>query len=139
MTLRQYISVMVVATFLCWISWGMVIVNIDPFTAGNLSFVFFYTSLFLALIGTISMISFLYHKYLSRLDQPIFKCVKKSFRAGVIISFGLVFVLYLQGSELMSFWNFTILLIICALITSFTYSIQSSKNNSNIHSDSFLS
>ncbi len=132
MTLRQYLTVMIFATAMCWLSWGMVIVNVDPFISGGLGFSFFYISLFLALLGTISIVSFfLFNKYSSS-GLPLFRYVKRSFSTGFTSSALLVFLLYLQGIRMLNFWNMTIFIIVIALVLSFLLSPKQS------HQESFL-
>lgn len=110
MSLRQYITIMLIATILCWVSWIFVIINIDPFEATSLSFFFFYTSLFFALVGTISLVSFSAYSLLSRVHLPMFRYVQKSFRDSLFISAFLTVLLYLQGAGLLNLWNSIFLL-----------------------------
>ena len=130
MTLRQYLFTMVFASILCWIAWGFVIVNIDPFKANLASFVFFYTTLFFALIGTISLIMFEFYRVFSRIPLPMFKYVQKSFKNALFISIIVITLLLLKGENLLNIWNFTIFLLVVALSGSFVFSKD--KNNVNL-------
>jgi hypothetical protein len=127
MTLKQYLVVMILATIMCWISWGMVIVNIDPFTTGSLGFIFFYISLFLSLLGTISIGSFFMYNHFSKRHLPMFKYVKKSFHNAVVFSGITTGLLFLQANDLLHFWNFTIFLLVVALIVSFNMSTNQNR------------
>ena len=104
MTIRQYIFIMTLATALCWVSWGFVIKNVDPFQASALSFVFFYISLLLALVGTISIFVFSLRYFFSRRMQPMFRFVQQSFHEAIVFSVALVTLLYLQGKGLLFGW-----------------------------------
>ncbi len=134
MTLRQYLTVMAVATIMCWISWIVVILNIDPFTSAALGFIFFYTSLFLSLIGTISLMSFFLYSRFSSQQLPMFRYVKKSFSNALFFSVVTISLLYLQAAGLLHFWNFTVFLLVVALVISFSISTKHSPQSQ----DSFL-
>jgi len=129
MTLRQYIITMIISTFLCWLAWVFVILNIDPFQTNTLGFVFFYTSLFLALIGTISLLTFFaYHLFGSR-DLPLFRYVQISFKQALFTAIFLTAFLFLQGKGYLNIWNAGILIAIFILIISFTISIKRIPKN----------
>ena len=119
MTLRQYLAIMTFATLLCWTALGFVVLNVDPFTANNLSIVFFYISAFFSLLGTISLLTFGLYGLFSRSPLPMFRHVQRSFRDGLILSAILTFVLYLQGKSLLNFWNFGILIIALVCLAIF--------------------
>ena len=126
MTLRQFLFIMFVATVLCWMSFGMVVVNIDPFQGSTVGFLFFYASLFAALVGTISLKSFFFYRVFSKQDLPMFRLVKKSFRNGVFFALVLIGLLFLQMQQYLTIWNFTLCLIVVALIISFAVSAKPS-------------
>jgi len=117
MTLRQYITVMFLATVFCWIAWWFVLINVNPFQGDSLGFFFFYLSLFLALMGSISILSFLGRRFLSRTDAPMFRYVQKSFRDAVFFGIVIVVLMFLQGLGYLKWWNIGIfaLLLIFAL------------------------
>jgi hypothetical protein len=129
MTLKQYLFTMIFASILCWIAWAFVIVNIDPFQANLASFAFFYITLFFALIGSISLILFEFYRFFSRIPQPMFRYVEKSFKNALFVSTVIVVLLFLKGEELLNIWNFTIFLLVVALSGSFVFS---KKNNVNL-------
>ncbi len=137
MTLRQYILTMIFATFLCWISWFFVILNIDPFQTSSFGFVFFYISLFLALLGTISLLTFLCYKLFASRELPLFRYVQISFKQSLFTTAFLIVFLYLQGGGYLTLWNALILFAIFILIISFTLSIKhktASDNSAHLHS-----
>lgn len=124
MTLRQYLFLMLLGSILCWIAWGLVLINIDPFEGNQAGFLFFYTTLFCSLVGTISvMIFFLYHRF-SRVEMPLYRYVQKSFRDGVIGAAAICGVLFLQAQSLLSLWNLIILFFILLFIILFRLSTK---------------
>lgn len=125
MSLRQYISIMLFSTILCWTSFGFVVINIDPFEAGFLSFSFFYVSVFFALVGTLSIIFFGFYSMFSRKDEPLFKSVQGSFRDGILVSIVLTIMLYMQGMQMLNMWNAVAL--IAALVSLLIFLFFSKK------------
>ncbi|MFH1286693.1 MAG: hypothetical protein ABII02_02990 [Candidatus Magasanikbacteria bacterium] len=109
MTLRQYLVIMFLGTLLCWAAWGLVVLNIDPFVATLSAYVFFYTSLFLALFGSIALIIFLLLVVFRKESNPLHRLVRKSFLFGLYISLITVFLLVLQAQRFLQVWNVTVL------------------------------
>lgn len=124
MNLRQYIFTMLFATTLCWVALFFVMINVDPFETNMLGFVFFYVSLFLSLLGTVSMIIFLCYRLFASRDLPLFRYVQISFRQSLFISSFLVVFLFLQGQGYLNMWNSAILISIFILLISFSLSVK---------------
>lgn len=124
MTLRQYLATMIIATLLCLTAWGFVLVNVDPFTAGALSFGFFYLSLFLSLIGIFSLALFFGYKAFSRVEYPIFKYVQRSFREALLVSVFIIVFVYLQMHSWLNWLTAGILILLFLLSFSFTMSLK---------------
>ena len=131
MTLKQYFIIMFLSSVLCWIAWWVVVLNIDPFQDTGVGFSFFYASLFLALLGTISIFSFLLRKFLSKMDLPMFRYVGKSFRDSLFISVLLIVLLYLQGINYLRWWNMGVLVGAILIYLIFVWSTK--KENKNIN------
>lgn len=124
MTLRQYITTMAVATLLCWSAWVFVIVNVNPFEAGFASFLFFYASLFLALIGTVSVISFFIYRFIDKDKLPLFRYVQMSFRQSLVVSSVLTGLLYLQAHQWLSVWLAVLLAAFGFILITLTFSVN---------------
>ncbi len=111
---------MLLATIFCWIAWWFVISNVDPFQGDGLGFFFFYLSLFLAILGTLSLLTFVVRKILSRQNLPMFRYVQKSFRDAIFIALLVVLLLFLQAQGYLHWWNLGIfavgLLLLLALV-----------------------
>jgi len=131
MTLKQYLTVMILASIFCWVSWWFVISNVDPFQADAVGFAFFYVSLFFSLLGTLSIFVFIFRKIFIKDDLPMFRHVKRSFRDSLFISIFLTILLYLQEKSFLHWWNAGILAGSFLLYVIF---ISSSKvNNPNLN------
>lgn len=121
MTLKQYVAIMTLATVLCWTAFGFVLVNVDPFEANWVSFIFFYASVFLALLGTLSLLLFGIHRLFKGDLTPLFRSVEKSFRAAALLSAVLTMLLYFQASSWLRVWNVVVLG--AALILYWTFAL----------------
>lgn len=138
MTLRQYLTIMLLGTILCWVSWTFVIINIDPFQNNQVGFLFFYLSLFFALLGSLSLLSFLFFRIFSRKLTPIFRHVRTSFRTACLLSLIVIILLYLQGKELLNIWNLGAFVLACLFVFSFVVSTKKrpvSSYSNNVETD----
>lgn len=121
MTLRQYLSIMFVATGLCWASLVFVLFNVDPFTGGTAGFILFYLSIFFSILGTSSLVFFAAYHFFSKRVEPMFRYVRYSFRNSVIISFFVVILLLLQSGSYLKWWNFGILSALAVIVLAYSF------------------
>ncbi len=119
MTFRQYLVIMLLGTLLCWTAWGVVLFTVDPQFATLPSFVFFYLSLFLSLIGTVSMLACWWLYIVMKQSQPMYRLVARSFRFACFISFAMTVLLILQGVQLLTIWNGTVFVIAMSFLSAF--------------------
>ena len=110
MSLRFYLILMSFGALICWLAWFFVLNSIDPVQAGFFGFLFFYSSLFLALTGTFSVIGFLIKKIVLQNDEIIFHHVKSTFRQGMLIATIIVAGLILLQTKLLAWWSAILLL-----------------------------
>ncbi|MEK7623090.1 MAG: hypothetical protein AAB408_00265 [Patescibacteria group bacterium] len=138
MTLRHYLALMIFSTALCWFAWGLVLLNVDPFQTLLSGFAFFYFSLFLALVGTLSLFVFAVYHFFYRDDSPLFRYVQRSFHDGVIGSSLLTLLLFLQGQRLLRWWSLTLFIALVAIWIGFRLSTNESKPNQQSSHSSFV-
>lgn len=126
---------MALSAILCWLSWALTLVNIDPEAGTKFGLVFFYTSLFLALGGTLSLILFYIYQRRWQGEVPLFAYVSKSFREAFVISGFLTTGLFLLGQQWLSVWTGSLLLTLFILVLSLFWSLsprhKSLSGNSN--------
>jgi hypothetical protein len=103
---------MTLGTVLCWIAWGIVIANIDPATSGILGLAFFYSSLFLALVGSISIVSFFLHKNKHNDVDIVFKNIRTIFRKSIFLALLILFCLDMLRRDWLHPWSVLILLVL---------------------------
>lgn len=116
---------MILATLLCWASFFIVINSVNPLNTSVLGFVFFYSSLFLSLIGTLSVLGFLLRHWFNK-NQFISEQVVISFRQSIWLSIIIVVGLYLQSQRLATWWNLLILLVLM-IVLEFYFIYQSEE------------
>ena len=109
MTLRRYLIVMAIGSILCWLAWIFLLWSVDPTDSGGLSFAFFYTSLFLAVVGTFSVFGFVLRWLVLPTEAVVFRHVKQTFRQSILIGGMLVLLLWLRAHQLLAWWNVILL------------------------------
>lgn len=105
MTLKQYLISMSVATLIAWLAFALVLFLVDPASAEIVGLVVFYVSLFLAILGTISVLGFFLRVKLHKREVILPREVSGAFRQGFFLSFLFVGALYLQSKNMLVWWN----------------------------------
>jgi hypothetical protein len=134
MNIRHYLVTIALSTLLCWVSWILVLVNIDPFATNALGFGFFYVSLFFALVGTWAIVLFFVYKGRWQNQAPLFSYVAKSFREAIIIALFLTVALYLWGEQWLSWWTGSLLATAFVLVVSLFMSLTPRSDTPVSHS-----
>ena len=127
MNLTKYLTLMSLATLLSWIAFLVVIFSVNPFETVILGFVLFYTSLFFAITGTLSLIGFLIRYFINK-NQFITQQVVISFRQAILFSILIITGLYLQSYNLVAWWNLLILIIILMFVEITFLAINKKQN-----------
>jgi len=119
---------MITATLLCWVAFCVVLYSINPFETILLGFLLFYISLFLAAVGTLSLLGFTF-RYIFNKNAFITSQVVVSFRQAVLFATLIVISLYLQSQNLITWWNLLILIILLIVIESSFIGIGNKMNS----------
>ncbi|MCH7759213.1 hypothetical protein IID20_02565 [Patescibacteria group bacterium] len=117
MTLKKYLNLMSVLTVCCWLAWILVIFIINPKQTGLIGFVLFYFSLFLAIVGTGSIVGFIIRMKLK--NKPVFKQVEISFRQAIWIALLVILIFIFQGLNLLRWWNTLFLVLFLVFLELF--------------------
>lgn len=128
MSLRYYLVLMSIGALICWLAWFFVLGSVDPTQAGFFGFLFFYTSLFLALTGTFSVIGFLIKKIILKKDQVIFHHVKSTFRQGMLIALIIIGGLILLQTKLLAWWSAILLVLLFTFIEGIIFTNRKYNN-----------
>ena len=118
MSLKSYLIIISISTALCWIGFLSVLLSINPETTGWRGFLFFYGSLFLALIGSFSLLGFA-SRFLIKRDLVLYKQINIASRQAIMLALLMVTVLVLQSQRYLFWWNIILLIIIFSLLELF--------------------
>lgn len=103
MTLRQLIAFVFAATALLWAGWAWTLWTIDPEATNWIGFVLFYLILFLAFLGTISILGIII-RHKREPDALVYHIVSVSFRQSFLLTVFATALLILQGQRLVHLW-----------------------------------
>jgi len=119
---------MSIGTLICWGTWAFILFTLDPSSAGFWGIIFFYASLFLALVGTFSVIVFLLRRLIIKNDEVIFRHVKRTFRQSVILSALIIFALFLLQQRLLTWWNSILLVVLFIVLEAMVFANRRFSN-----------
>jgi hypothetical protein len=119
MSLRTYIFAMIGATLLAWIAWGVVVTGINPFEAGIPGVALFYVTLFVALIGTVSLgLSFIRVKLLKK-GTVHSREIRTAFRHAILFALVMVVSLGLSAQGILQTWHLVVMVAVVVLVEQF--------------------
>lgn len=128
MTLRQYLLLMTIGTLLCWGGWGVTLASVNPTDATTVEFGFFYVSLFLALVGTGSIVGLGLRRLFLKDDELIFRHVKNAFRQSVLIALTILILLMLLAGRLLTWWNAPLLILLAVCVETLKFTQRKFRN-----------
>jgi hypothetical protein len=111
MSFKWFLIVMALASTAAWIGWVFVIHSIDPVYSGFLGFLLFYTTIFIATLGTAVFFGTLIRVWL-RPQEVIYRHTLRSFRQGIILACLFLAALFLLSFELLRWWSGALLIIL---------------------------
>lgn len=114
---------MILATVALYLALLAVIYFFDPFVGGFWALVFFYLSLFLALVGTFSVSGLLFRLVFTK-NKLIFTKVIVSFRQGIWFSLLIIVSLILRRLDLFALVNLILLIFAFAVLELFFMSYK---------------
>ncbi|MDP2631522.1 MAG: hypothetical protein Q8P30_01995 [Candidatus Uhrbacteria bacterium] len=113
MNIRQYILLLSIGTAMAWSAWFVVLISIDPATAGWQAFLIFYVTLFTSLAGLFMTISTVVR--VQRFPvRDLGDLVHISLRQGLALSLLVTVALILMSQNLLTWW--TLLLLVLSII-----------------------
>lgn len=106
---------MTMATIAAWSGWIVVLWSIDPARSGTLGFLFFYATLALALLGTLTVVGTGVRVW-SRRDELVSRHVARAFRQAFLFTALVVASLLLLSQDLFRWWTATLLILLLAVM-----------------------
>ncbi len=123
MTLKKYLGTMFVVVFIAWSLWALVLNSINPFETNWIGFSLFYGSLFLALLGSASLLGFIV-RFVALRQKLAFRVVNDAFRQSFFFSFFLLAILFLLSQGFFSWLNLIFLISGLSVLEFFLISIR---------------
>lgn len=122
MTLRNFLVFLSFAGLASWAAWALVVVYIDPTASGSIGLGVFYSSFFLALLATFTLLGIL-GRIVARVYKKehyvVFRFLVPAVRQSVWLSLLAVISLWLLAVDLFSIWAVTALLFGFILLEAF--------------------
>lgn len=118
MSLKKYLLLMFFSTLFCLTAFVFVLYYIEPNQAGIIGFVFFYSSLFLFLVGLFSIIG-IFARLLFNKDMLIYKHVNTASRQAILYAALIVICFLMQSQRLLTWWNALILIFTISIVEIF--------------------
>jgi hypothetical protein len=120
------------ATLICWLVWAIIIFFYNPDTAGIVGFALFYTSLYLSILGTFSIIIFLIRSKIVKNDEIIFRHIKRTFRQGIFFACFVIATLLLAQFGLLTWWTFALLFTCYIFLESLIFTNRKYQNRNYV-------
>lgn len=115
MTFKQFLLTMLAATAVVWLAWIFVLLNIDPTDSGWLGFLFFYSTLGVALAGTLTVVGTAVRRRF-RPSDFVSRQVLSSFRQAVWLAIILIVALILLSLDVFHLWIITLVIMVFAFV-----------------------
>ena len=132
MNLKTYNIFMIIATAIAWLGFFIIINNFDPILGNWVVFTMFYAVLFLAILGSLSLIGYWWRRLLNRRKEMSRFLVSESFRQAIIFSAVAIIALWLQASRILTWWNI-LLLIVSATLLEFIIILFKQNNGDKLN------
>jgi len=132
MTLKTYIIIMSIMTAVCWTTWFFVLFTINPLITNWIGLLMFYSSIFLALVGTAALAGFVV-RFVALKQELAWRLVKEAFRQSFLFSILIVVSLVLLSKGLFSWLNLLFLVLGLSILEFFLISYARPNTNVNQH------
>jgi hypothetical protein len=121
MTLQQFLTLMTITTLVLYVVFASVVVYFDPTSSGAGSYLFFYLSLGLSLVGSFTIGGYFLRRFFTP-KQIAFRDIMTASRQAVLLSILVLMSLWLKQINGLSFMNVTLLIVFLAAAEFFILS-----------------
>lgn len=115
MTFKEFMIIMSGSTFAIFLGWVFVVLTINPLTAGFWAFVFFYTTLFVTLIGLFTLIGTAIRKQFWP-KEIISRHVLIAFRHSLLFSLIFTSAILLLSKAWLNWWTMILIILLFTVI-----------------------
>ncbi|MFC1612466.1 hypothetical protein ACFL29_01305 [Patescibacteria group bacterium] len=126
MNFKQYITLMTISAGLMWLTWGLILFNVNPTEAGWGIFFLFYASLLLAAACSLAILGFVVRVWLLRYKKNVSMEAGKSFRQAVLLAALITGLLYFQSKNILNWWTIILFIAVLTLAEFFLISYKNS-------------
>ncbi|MFZ6014805.1 MAG: hypothetical protein ACOYUZ_00400 [Patescibacteria group bacterium] len=116
MNFKWYAIFMGFGTGISWIAWIIIIQTMNPNEAGLFGHLFFYATLFLALVGTLSLLGILYRIGIRKRSEVLVNQVRIAFRHAVLLASLAVMSLWMASRSVLHWYYFILLLVMLSAV-----------------------
>lgn len=113
--MRFYLYTLFFLTVIFWITFGIFIFFINPYKADTTTFGVFFASLFLAILGTLTLLGF-YFRLMFFKKGIILKHLKPAFRQGILLGLFFTGLLVFLMLNIFNWWTIALYFVILSLI-----------------------
>lgn len=132
MTLKQLILIVFAATAIFWLSWVLVLIEVDPTDSGWTGLLVFYGSLFFSLLGLFFLSVLIFRRLTNKTDLE-YKIVSASFRQSFFFALVIIGALALQSRHFLTWWNIVILVLAIGVLEYFFLSYKKTAAEADKH------
>ena len=118
MTFTQYLTVMLIGTCGAWAAWLITLFTIDPTQTSIIGFLFFYLTLFIAIVGTLAIIGSAL-RVLFKKPDVISRQVYVAFRHSILFSLLIIGALILVSFDVLRWWSIVLLIFVLTFVEIF--------------------
>lgn len=109
---------MLIGTVGAWITWLVILMTTNPIETSAIGFIFFYTTLCIALIGTLTIIGTSL-RVLVKKKVLVSRHVTTSFRQAILFAIILIGALLLISQDMLKWWSLVFIILVMSLIELF--------------------
>lgn len=125
MTHHRYNTIIAIAGLFSWIGLLLVLSQLDPNVSTGLTLIFLYSTMFIALSSTFTIVGFYFRVWLFK-NEIFYKHINVALRQGVILALIAVFSLVFQMIKVLTWWS-GLLLLFVAVLLEFYFSARDSE------------
>lgn len=125
MTHHRYIGIIGIAGLLSWTAFLIVLFKLNPLESPGLSLGLFFTTLFLALMSTFSILGFYFRLYLNH-NEIYYHHINISLRQGILLSALAILALAFQLVRVLTWWT-GFLLVFAVLLIEFYFLLREKR------------
>ncbi len=115
MSSRNYLFGLVSLAALGWFTLLIIIFRLDPFTSTALAVPFFLTALFLALVGTLTLVGF-YFRVWFRKGEIYLQHISISLREAILLTIAVEIALVFQILRILTWWDAILIAVAVSLV-----------------------